>query len=126
MDRLDGYRILVAEDEPLVAMLLEDCLLDAGAIILGPAATVSHALALAASERPDVAVLDLNLSGETCLAVADALAAAGVPFLVATGYGGDAPLPRHAGVEVLQKPYEPAMLVAALGRLSRLAVTARG
>ena len=121
MERLDGFRILVAEDEPLVAMLLEDCLLDAGATILGPVATVREALALAATERPDAAVLDLNLSGETCLAIADALAAAGVPFLVATGYGGDAPLPRHAGVQVLQKPYEPALLVAALGRLGQRA-----
>lgn len=118
MERLDGYRILVAEDEPLVAMLLEDVLLDAGATILGPAATVSHALALAAAEKPDAAVLDFNLSGETCLAVADALAAAGVPFLVATGYGGDAPMPHHAGVEVLQKPYDPMLLIAALGKLS--------
>jgi CheY-like chemotaxis protein len=118
MERLDGYRILVAEDEPLVAMLLEDVLLDAGAIILGPAATVRHALSLAATERPDAAVLDFNLSGETCVAVADALAAAGVPFLVATGYGGDSPLPRHAGIEVLQKPYDPVLLVAALGKLS--------
>ena len=120
MDRLDGCRILVAEDEPLVAMLLEDVLLDAGAFIIGPAATVAEALALAARERPDMAVLDLNLSGETCLAVADALAAAGVPFLVATGYGGDAPLPRHGHVEVLQKPYEPTTLITALGRLAPL------
>jgi len=117
MDRLDGFRILVAEDEPLVAMLLEDVLQDAGAIILGPAATVAQGLALAASGRPDVAVLDFNLCGETCLPLADALAVAGVPFLVATGYGGDSPLPRHAGIEVIQKPYDPATLVTALGKL---------
>lgn len=116
MKLLDGCRVLVAEDEPLVAMLLEDVLQDAGAIILGPAATVAEALALA-QQQPDVAVLDLNLSGDTCLPVADALAEARVPFLVATGFGADAPLPRHAGVEVLQKPYEPAALIAALGRL---------
>lgn len=118
MDRLDGYRILVAEDEPLVAMLLEDVLQDAGATILGPVGTVAEALVLAATQRPDVAVLDLNLSGETCLAIADALVAAGVPFLLATGYGGENPLPRHAGVQVLQKPYEPAALIAALSRMS--------
>lgn len=118
MERLDGFRVLVAEDEPLVAMLLEDVLLDAGATILGPAATVTEGLALAASSRPDLAVLDFNLSGETCLPLADALFAAGVPFLVATGYGGDSPLPRHAGVEVLQKPYEPSALLAALGKLT--------
>ncbi|MBC7431900.1 MAG: response regulator [Rubritepida sp.] len=117
MRTLVGCRVLVAEDEPLVAMLLEDVLLDAGATILGPASTVAEALLLTAQQRPDLAVLDLNLSGETCLAVADALAAAGVPFLVATGFGADDPLPRHAGVQVLQKPYEPTALIDALCRL---------
>ena len=72
MKTLVGCRVLVAEDEPLVAMLLEDVLLDAGATILGPASTVAEALRLAAKQRPDLAVLDLNLSGETCHAVADA------------------------------------------------------
>lgn len=117
MNRLDGCRVLVAEDEPLVAMLLEDVLLDAGATVLGPAATVQHALDLARTERPDIAVLDFNLSGETCLRVADALAASGVPFVVATGYGGDFPLPQHAGVESLQKPYDPQALIAMLSRI---------
>ena len=117
MKLLQGCRILLVEDEPLVAMLLEDVLQDAGAIIMGPAATVSEALVLAAGARPDAAVLDLNLAGETCLAVADVLADAGVPFLVATGYGGDAPLARHTGVQVLQKPYEPNALIEALLQL---------
>ena len=117
MKTLVGCRVLVAEDEPLVAMLLEDVLLDAGATILGPASTVAEALRLTAQQRPDLAVLDLNLSGETCHAVADALAAAGVPFLVATGFGADDPLPSHAGVQVLQKPYEPTALIDALCRL---------
>ena len=117
MNRLDGCRVLVAEDEPLVAMLLEDVLLDAGATVLGPAATVQHALDLARTERPDIAVLDFNLSGETCLRVADALAASGVPFVVATGYGGDFPLPQHAGVESLQKPYDPQALIAMLSKI---------
>lgn len=124
MQRLDSLRILVAEDEPLVAMLLEDVLLDAGASIIGPVATVAEALRLVAAEPLDCAVLDLNLTGETCLAVADALVERGVPFLVATGYGGDAPLPRHGGVLVLQKPYDPVELIAALhGLRSAVATT---
>jgi len=117
MDRLDGCRVLVAEDETLVAMLLEDVLADAGATVLGPAATVQHALDLAMTERPDIAVLDFNLSGESCLRVADALAAAGVPFVIATGYGGDIPLPQHAAVESLQKPYDPGVLITTLSRI---------
>jgi DNA-binding NtrC family response regulator len=117
MKRLDGCRVLVAEDEPLVAMLLEDALLEAGAIILGPAATVRHALDLTMTARPDIAVLDLNLSGESCLRVADALAAAGVAFVVATGYGDAIPLPQHPAVESLQKPYDPQALIDTLAKL---------
>jgi len=108
---------LVAEDEPLVAMLLEDALLEAGAIILGPAATVQHALDLTMTARPDIAVLDLNLSGESCLRVADALAAAGVAFIVATGYGDAIPLPQHPAVESLQKPYDPQALIDTLAKI---------
>lgn len=117
MMQLNGCRLLVAEDEPLVAMLLDDVLLDAGATVLGPAATVHHALELALTERPDIAVLDYNLSGETCLRVADALAAAGVPFVVATGYGGDTPLPQHPNLQSLQKPYDPQALINTLSRI---------
>ena len=117
MNRLDGCRVLEAEDEPLIAMLLEDALLEAGAIILGPAATVQHALDLTMTARPDIAVLDLNLSGESCLRVADALAAAGVAFIVATGYGDAIPLPQHPAVESLQKPYDPQALIDTLAKI---------
>jgi len=107
MTRLTGRRVLVVEDEALVAMLVEDALLDAGAAVLGPAATVSEALLLLEQERPDVAVLDLNLAGETSTPVADVLAKRGVPFVVATGYGAEGLPPSHAHVPVLAKPYDP-------------------
>jgi len=119
MTRLTGRRILVVEDEALVAMLVEDALLDAGATIIGPAATVSEALALLDSEQPHAAVLDLNLAGETSTPVADVLAARGVPFVVATGYGADGLPHEHAQVPVLAKPYDPDELTATLGRLCR-------
>ena len=77
MTRLTGRRVLVVEDEALVAMLVEDALLDAGAAVVGPAATVTEALSLLTKETPDVAVLDLNLAGETSTPVADALALRG-------------------------------------------------
>jgi CheY-like chemotaxis protein len=119
MTKLTNRRILVVEDEALVAMLVEDALLDAGAEVLGPAATVGEALALLEAEKPDAAVLDLNLAGETSTPVADVLAARGVPFVVATGYGAEG-LPRaHAAVPVLAKPYDPDELTATLGRLCR-------
>lgn len=114
---LRGRRILIVEDEALVAMLVEDALLDAGCRIIGPAATVAEALALLEAELPEAAVLDLNLSGETSAPVADALVQQGVPFLVASGYGA-AGLPEgHRGVPVLAKPYDPGELTAALARL---------
>lgn len=57
----DGRRVLVVEDEALVAMLVEDALLDAGFTVIGPAATVEEAMHFLATERPDAVVLDLNL-----------------------------------------------------------------
>jgi CheY-like chemotaxis protein len=110
-------RILVVEDEALVAMLVEDALLDAGFGLIGPARTVAQALDLLATERPDAAVLDLNLGGENSLSVADQLADRGIPFVVATGYGAAGLPARHGQVPVLPKPYDPADLTAALERL---------
>ncbi len=110
-------RILVVEDEALVAMLVEDALVDAGFAVLGPARSVAQALEMLRAETPDAAVLDLNLGGENSLSVADALAARGIPFLVATGYGA-AGLPAHLRhIPVLPKPYDPADLTVAVDRL---------
>jgi CheY-like chemotaxis protein len=121
MVSLTGRRILVVEDEALVAMLVEDALLDAGATVMGPAATVAEALALLEREphSPDAAVLDLNLAGETSTPVADALAGRRVPFVVATGYGASGLPEAHAAVPVLAKPYDPDELTSVLGRLCR-------
>lgn len=120
MSGLRGRRILVVEDEALVAMLVEDALLDVGAVVLGPAATVAEALALLEREAlPDAAVLDLNLAGEVSTPVADALVRRGVPFVVATGYGASGLPPGHGDVPVLAKPYDPDELTLALGRLCR-------
>lgn len=110
-------RILVIEDEALVAMLVEDALVDAGFAVLGPARSVAQALEMLKADTPDAAVLDLNLGGENSLPVADVLAARGIPFLVATGYGA-AGLPAHLRhVPVLPKPYDPADLTVAVDRL---------
>ena len=117
MASLAGRRVLVVEDETLVAMLVEDTLADAGAVVLGPVATVAEALNLLGSERPDVAVLDLNLAGETSEPVADRLAAMSVPFVVASGYGAAGLPQRLVGVPVLAKPYAPEDLTAALAKL---------
>ena len=117
MSSLAGRRVLVVEDETLVAMLIEDTLLDAGAQVLGPVSTVAEALALVERELPDLAVLDLNLAGETSEPIADVLRDRGVPFVVASGYGPSGVPAKHAGVPVLAKPYAPEDLTAALVRL---------
>ncbi|MFH5926627.1 response regulator [Roseomonas xinghualingensis] len=117
MASLAGRRVLVVEDETLVAMLVEDTLADAGVIVLGPVATVAESLALLEKERPDLAVLDMNLAGETSEPVAEALMRLSVPFVIASGYGA-AGLPQMlASVPVLAKPYAPEDLTAALARL---------
>jgi CheY-like chemotaxis protein len=110
-------RVLVVEDEALVAMLVEDALMDAGFGVIGPAATVDEALDLIARERPDAVVLDLNLAGEVSTPVADDLAARGIPYVIATGYGASGLPDGHKEALVLAKPYDPFELTAMLGRI---------
>jgi DNA-binding response OmpR family regulator len=114
-------KVLVVEDEALVAMLVEDALVDAGFDVLGPAATVDEAMSVLARERPDAVVLDLNLAGETSTPVADALAERGIPYVIATGYGASGLPAGHQDAMVLAKPYDPAELTSMLGRLCRQA-----
>lgn len=83
---LRGRRILVVEDEMLVAMELEGLLRALGCSVLGPVPDVGRALTLLERERPDAALLDLNLNGQSVVPVAAALSAKGVPFMLVTGY----------------------------------------
>ncbi len=78
--------VLAVEDEGMIAMELEDMLEDLGYEVLGPAATVEDACALMRVSVPDVAVIDMNLAGASALPVLQALEAAGVPFVLASGY----------------------------------------
>jgi DNA-binding response OmpR family regulator len=116
--KLSGKRVLVVEDEALVAMLLEDELRDAGAEIVGPAASLGHALRLidraAADGGLSAAVLDIDLQGTAVTPVADRLAALGVPFVFVTGYGEGRDTGGHAAAPVLPKPFDPEWLVAAV------------
>ena len=116
-DLTANRRILVIEDEALVAMLVEDALMDAGFGVIGPARSVAEAMSLLASEEPAAVVLDLNLGGETSISVADALVARGIPFVVATGYGAAGLPESHRHVPVLPKPYDPADLMAVVEKL---------
>ena len=115
---LRGKRILVVEDEAIVAMLIEDELLEAGAEVVGPAGSVGDALQLIEAAAADgglsAAVLDINLDGEAVRPVADTLAALGVPFLFATGYGEHCDTGGHEGAQVLHKPFDRHELLVAI------------
>jgi DNA-binding response OmpR family regulator len=86
-ETLQGWCVLVVEDEMLIAMELESLLERRGCAVLGPAKTVGRALALPDRERPDAALLDLDLNGHPVTAVAAALTAQDVPFVLVTWYG---------------------------------------
>jgi CheY-like chemotaxis protein len=102
-----GLRILLVEDEAMVAMIIEDTLSDLGCEVIGPIATIARAKEVAASERIDGAFLDVNLRGELVYPVADTLAERGVPFAFVTGYGEAGLDPRFRGTPVLTKPFLP-------------------
>lgn len=113
--RLDGLRVLVAEDEAIVRMELVSSLQQAGAIVVGPVATVAAALALADEADCDCAVLDVNLDGEHSGPVAERLLARHVPVLFATGYSDLSMLPPALrDVPRLQKPLSRSDLVRRL------------
>jgi DNA-binding response OmpR family regulator len=83
---LAGLRVLVAEDEMLIAMELESMLQGLGCNVVGPVGTVALALRLARTKELDAAVLDVDLHGEKIFPIAQALQARGIPFVFATGY----------------------------------------
>lgn len=115
---IEGRRLLLVEDEYVLALGLADTLGDMGADVLGPVASVADALKLVESlPEIDAAVLDVNLGNEEVYPVADALAARGVPFLFATA-NARASLPeRFAQVEICQKPFDADCFRKALLRL---------
>ena len=114
---LDGRRILLVEDEYVIAMEMKRWLQRAGAVVVGPVPSVERALDLIQDDGLDAAVLDFNLGDRaTALPIADKLSALGVPHLFATGdiqitRDGNAQAPR------LIKPFVEADLVRALGKL---------
>lgn len=103
MSILAGKRIFVVEDEVLVAMLLEDMVVQLGAILAGTASNLEEALAFAEEQDFDAAILDMNLGDHDSKPIADVLKSRSIPYLLATGYGGSADNPH--GVMILEKPY---------------------
>ncbi len=101
---LKDKAILVVEDEPVIAMMLEDLLTDLGCRVVGPAPNVVQAQELLKLGNCDAAIVDLNLNGTMAYQLIENLVARGVPVIVATGYGGNtSDLP--SGCRMLAKPY---------------------
>ena len=110
-----GRRVLIVEDESLVAMLLETILEDMGCTPVGPAATVDEALRMASDGEPvDAALLDVNVAGRQVFPVAEALRDRGVPFVFSTGYGEGGLPDEWRGQPTLQKPFTEAAVRDAL------------
>jgi CheY-like chemotaxis protein len=117
MSRIAGKRVLLVEDEALIAFALEDMLLLLGAQVVGPAFRLDEAVELALTSELDGAILDVNLNEQRSYAVADELARRGIPFIFATGYGEEGVRWRDEPTTVLAKPYRQDQIEAALNRL---------
>lgn len=111
---LAGLRVLVVEDEFLIAMLIEQTLADNDCVVVGPCGNVSDALQLAQLGSFDLAVLDVNLRGEKVYPVAEMLDRRGIPFVLLSGYGKEAIPPTHPAWRACSKPFTSRTLVEIL------------
>ncbi|MDR3511782.1 MAG: response regulator [Caulobacteraceae bacterium] len=110
-------RVLIADDETLITMLIQDMLSDLGFETVGPAHQLTEALSLAEESAFDCAILDLNMNGRSTTPVAEILLARGVPFAFASGYAVSDLGPAFEDVPVLQKPFDATDLAEILDQL---------
>jgi DNA-binding response OmpR family regulator len=122
---LDGTRVLVVEDELLVAMMIEEALQLAGCVILGPISDLPQALRAAREQVIDVALLDVNLAGARVFPVAAVLAERSVPYVFMTGYGRGMLPVEYANRPTIGKPFKLRDLTDSLSAALR-AANARG
>jgi PAS domain S-box-containing protein len=99
-----GGRVMIVEDEPLVAMAMSELMAELGMIVIGPFGRVGQAIAALKDNPVNAALLDINLAGELVYPLADRLMANNVPFVFVTGYGSESIDRRYANVRILQKP----------------------
>ena len=115
---LNHCRILVVEDEYLLADELRRKLEGVGAVVLGPVGTVNDAMAMINSEiHIDGAVVDVNLRGEMAYPAADLLLQRAIPFLFTTGYDASALSPRFEGVPRCEKPLNMSKVAETIGHM---------
>jgi CheY-like chemotaxis protein len=111
-------RVLIVEDEMVVAMLVEDMICELGYEVAGVVSRVDEAMKLVDSGKFDFAVLDVHLNGRLIFPFADALAKRSIPYMFATGYGERGIPPEHSNRPVLQKPFRAEDLQRALARFN--------
>lgn len=99
-------RVLIVEDESMVAMLLEDMLTDLGHEVVATVGQMDRAAELVAGAAIDVAILDVNLNGERTYSLATVLKSRGVPFIFATGYGAAGLNEEWRSAPILGKPFQ--------------------
>lgn len=114
---LDGRRILIVEDSPVVAEACEDMVRDMGCVVIGPATNMAAALQLAGEEELDGAIVDINIRGGKAFPVLKILNGRRIPFLLTSGYA-DWTMPEEWREQSrLAKPYTPNMLRETLLKL---------
>lgn len=112
-----GLRVLIAEDEFLVALSLEEDLRGHGCEIIGPFSRLSDARKAAEEQGIDVALLDVNMNGEMAYPVADALSARSIPFIFLSGYGATTFPEQYRNSPRVPKPYDPSMLIKEIRKI---------
>lgn len=111
-----SLRVLVVEDEMMIAMLLGDILNDLGHKVAGVAMRLPQAIEMAKVTEADIAILDINLDGRRSFPVADVLREKGVKLIFASGYGSPGLEAPFLDEIILKKPFEPMDIRAALAR----------
>lgn len=115
MSAAQSKRILILEDEVLLAIEAAESIQEMGGIVIGPVHRIEAALQLLDKQRPDAALLDVNIHGHESTLVAERLRQAGIPFILTTGYGAQNKIAGSSAV--IDKPYNRQQLQAALAGL---------
>ncbi|WP_245297088.1 MULTISPECIES: response regulator [Rhodomicrobium] len=116
-DSASPRRVLIVEDEVLIALMLQDMLADAGLQVEAVANSLDTGIDLARNAAVDLAVLDINLNGEDVYPIAEILRGRGIPFIFSTGYGAGGVRPEFDAAPRVVKPFQQDLLVAALRQL---------
>lgn len=111
-------KVLIIEDESIVAMMIEDLIVDMGHEVVGTAGRLEQALSLVQDLAVDFAIVDVNLNGQFTYPVAEVLKSRGVPFVFATGYGVSGLKDEWKQSPVLQKPFQPEDLTRAINAIA--------